>query len=69
MMLLQEFEKRFAQILVLDRTMLDTSKVVLLIKAIHIKDREKVGLDLEMDEGLTTNWAMVKRFCNRFDKW
>ena len=66
--LLQEFERRFARLSALDRTVLDTSKVLLFIKAVDSRDREKVGLLLETDDGLTTDWAMVKRVCSRFDK-
>ena len=43
--------------------MLDTSKVLLFIKSVSkALDREKVGLLLETDEGLTTDWAVVKEF-------
>ena len=38
------------------------------IKSVDKEDREKVGLLLETDEGLTTDWAVVKRVCSRFDK-
>jgi hypothetical protein len=31
-------------------------------------DREKIGLLLETDDGLTANWAVVKRVCGHFDK-
>ena len=33
--LLQEFEKRFERLLMLDQTMLDTSKVLLFIKSVN----------------------------------
>ena len=66
-MLLQELEKRFARLLVLDRTVVDTSKV-LFIKSVDPLDREKVGLLLETDRRLTDDWAVVKGFCSRFDK-
>ena len=45
--LLQEFERRFARMSALDRTMLDTSNVLLLIKIVDLLDRERVGLLLE----------------------
>ena len=48
--------------------MLDTSKVLLFIKSVDPLDQEKVGLLLETDGGLTTDWAVVKRVCNHFDK-
>ena len=66
--LLQEFEKRFARLSTLDRTVLETSRVLLFVKSVDALDREKVGLLLETDEGLTTDWAVVKRVCSRFDK-
>ena len=66
--LLQEFEKRFARLSTLDRAVLDTSKVLLFLKAVDVRDREKVGLLLEDDDGLITDWAAVKRVCSRFDK-
>ena len=66
--LLQEFEKRFARLSTLDRTVLETSRVLLFVKSVDALDREKVGLLLETDEGLTADWAVVKRVCSRFDK-
>ena len=36
--LLQKFDKRFARLSVLDRNVLDTSKVLLIIKAIEVRD-------------------------------
>ena len=68
MALLREFETRFARLSALDRTVLDTSRVLLFVKAVDALDREKVGLLLETDEGLTTDWAVVKGVCSRFDK-
>ena len=67
-MLLQEFERRFARLSTLDRTMLDTSRVLLFVKSVNALDRGSVGLLLEKDDGMTANWAVVKRVCNRFDK-
>ena len=66
--LLQDFEKRFARLSTLDRTVLETSRVLLFVKSVDVLDREKVGLLLETDEGLTADWAVVKRVCSRFDK-
>jgi hypothetical protein len=66
--LLREFEDRFARLSALDRTVLDTSRVLLFVKSVDARDREKIGLLLETDDGLTTDWAMVKRVCGRFDK-
>jgi hypothetical protein len=31
-------------------------------------DRERIGSLLETDDGLTADWAMVKRVCGRVDK-
>ena len=67
-MILHEFEKRFTRLLTLDRVVLDTSKVLLFIKSVETLDREKVGLLLETDEGLTIDWAIVKGVCSRFNK-
>ena len=33
-----------------------------------VRDREQVGLLLETDDGLTADWALVKRVCGRFNK-
>ena len=66
--LLQEFEKQFTQLSALDRTMLDTSKVLLFNKSIDSLDCEKVSLLLGTDEGFTTDWAMVKGIYTCFHK-
>ena len=49
--LLQEFEKHFVRLSALDKTVLDTSKVLLFIKLVDSRDREKVGLLLEPNVG------------------
>ena len=36
---------------------------------VDVRDQEQVDLLLETDDRLTTNWAVVKRVCGRFDKW
>ena len=41
--LLQEFERRLARFSALDRTVFDTSKVMLFIKAVDMRDREKLS--------------------------
>jgi hypothetical protein len=66
--LLREFEERFARLSALDRTVLDTSRVLLFVKSVDARDREKIDLLLETDDGLTAEWAVVKRVCGRFDK-
>ena len=66
--LLREFEERFTRLSAHDRTILDTSRVLMFVKAVDVRDREQVGLLLEIDDGLTTDWAVVKRVCSRFDK-
>ena len=48
--------------------MLDTSKVLLFIKSVDLLNQEKVGLLLEMDEGLMADWAVVKKFYSHFDR-
>ena len=53
--LLREFEERFASLSALDQTILDTSRVLLFVKSVDIRDREQVGFLLETDDGLTTN--------------
>jgi hypothetical protein len=42
--LLREFEERFARLSALDRTVLDTSHVLLFVKSVDARDREKIGL-------------------------
>ena len=66
--LLREFEERFARLSVLDRTILDTSRVLLFVKSVDERDRDQVGSLLEFEDGLTADWAAVKRVCGRFDK-
>jgi hypothetical protein len=61
--LLRDFEERFARL-----SMLDTSRVLLFVKSVDVRDREKIGLLLETDDGLTADWAVVKRVCGCFDK-
>ena len=51
--LLREFEERFTHHSALDRTVLDTSRVLLFVKSVDVRDREQVGLLLESDDGLT----------------
>jgi hypothetical protein len=41
---------------------------LLFVKSVDAKDWEKVDLLLEIDDGLTADWAVVKRVCGRFDK-
>ena len=53
--LLQEFKMRFAHLSTLDQTVLDTSKVLLFMNYVDVEDREKVGLLLETDDGLSTD--------------
>jgi hypothetical protein len=65
---LREFEDRFARLSALDRTVLDTSRVLLFVKSTAARDREKIGLLLETDDRLMADWAMVKTVCGRFDK-
>ena len=66
--LLREFEEHFVCLSAIDRTILDTSCVLLFVKSVDARDREQVGLLLETDDGLTVNWAVVKRVYGRFDK-
>ena len=66
--LLREFEEHFARLSALDRTILDTSRVLLFVKSVDERDRDQVGSLLETEDGLTTDWAAVKRACGRFDK-
>ena len=67
--LLREFGEHFARLSALDRTILDTSRVLLFVKSVDERDREQVGSLLETEDGLTTDWAVVMRVCGRFDKW
>ena len=65
---LREFKEHFARLSALDRSILDTSRVLLFVKAVDVQDREQVGLLLKTDDRLTTNWAVVKRVYAHFDK-
>ena len=44
---LQEFNQRFTCVVVVDKTILDSSKVLLFLKAVDVKDRRDLGLLLE----------------------
>jgi hypothetical protein len=66
--LLREFEERFARLSALDRAVVDMSRVLLFVKSVDVRDQEKVGLLLETNDGLTTDWVVVKRVCGRFEK-
>jgi hypothetical protein len=66
--LLRDFEERFARLSTLDWTVLDTSRILLFVKSVDARDREKIGLLLETNDGQTAGWAVVKRVCGRFDK-
>ena len=68
LVLLREFEERFVHLSALNRTIEDISRVLLFVKSVDARNREQVGLMLETDDGLTADWAVVKRFCGRFDK-
>ena len=50
--LLREFEERFARLSALDRIVLDTSRVLLFIKSVDIRDQKQVGFLLETNDGL-----------------
>ena len=64
----REFEERFTRLSALDWTVLDTSHALLFVKSVDVREWEQVGLLLETHDGLTTDWAVVKRLYNRFDK-
>ena len=66
--LLQEFDSRFARLSKLDQTVLETSKVLVVVTSFDSRVRESVGLLLETNPGLTTYWATVKQVCRRIDK-
>ena len=68
LVLLRVFEERFARLSALDKTILHTSRVLLFVKAVDVRDRERVGLLVETDDGLTADRAVVKRVCSRFKK-
>ena len=38
---------------------LDTGEVLLLLRAVDVKDRDKVGLVLKNEEGIITDWATI----------
>ena len=52
----------------LDRTMLETSKVLLFVTSFDCRVRESGGLLLETNNGLMTDWATVKGVCDKIDK-
>ena len=68
MVLLRELEERFVRLSALDGTVLDTSRVLLFVKSVDVRDQAQVGLLLETDDGLTADWAVVKRVCVCFIK-
>ena len=66
--LLQDFESRFARLSRLDRTVLEMSKVLFFLMSFDSCVWESMGLLLETNQGLTTDWATVKEVCNMIDK-
>ena len=54
----REFEERFARLSALDRTILETSRVLLFVKSVDVRDREQVGFLLETDDGLTSEESL-----------
>ena len=48
--------------------MLETSKVLFFVTSFDSRARESVGLLLETNRGLTTDWATVKEICSKIDK-
>ena len=48
--------------------MLETSKVLFFITLFDSRIRESVGLLLETNRGLTTDWATVKEVRSQIDK-
>ena len=61
-------KRDFMEWVALDRTVLDTNRVLLFVKSVDVRDQEQVGLLLETDDKLTADWAVVKRVCGHFDK-
>ena len=57
LVLLREFEERFARLSALDRTVMDISRVLLFVKSVDKRDREQVGFLLETEDGLTADWV------------
>jgi hypothetical protein len=57
--LLRDFKERFARLSTLDRTVLDTSRVLLFVKSADAKDREKIGLLLETDDGVVKKTVLA----------
>ena len=49
--ILREFEEHFACLSALDRTILDTSRVLLFVKSVDERDKEQVGFLLETEDG------------------
>ena len=48
--------------------MLETSKLLFFVTSFDPRVRESVGLLLETNRGLTTDWATVKEVCARINK-
>jgi hypothetical protein len=53
--LLRDFEDRFARLSALDWALLDTSRVLLFVKSVDLRNREKIGSLLKTDNGLTAD--------------
>jgi hypothetical protein len=66
-----EYDRMYDQLPSTDQQLLDGDRVLLLLKAVDAKDRRELGSFLEDEKqpnGLVTDWATVKRACNRLDK-
>ena len=66
--LLREIEERFARLSALDRTILDTSRVLLFVKSVDERDREQVGLLLETEDGLKGRLGRGKKSLQPFQQ-
>jgi hypothetical protein len=66
-----EYDRMYDRLPGTDQRLLDGDKVLLFLKAVDAKDRRELGSLLEDEKqpnGLVTDWATVKRACNRLDK-
>ena len=54
----QAFNLRFDFLSSLEKTILDSTKVILFLKATNMKDRREFGLFLENKDGITIDWIM-----------
>ena len=65
---IQEFKRRCGQPSLLKKAMLDSSKVLLVLKLVCTRDKRDLGLFLEKEDGLVSYWGAIERAFGQYKK-